>query len=193
MPDSSQDPFSGTPDRDPLHVVWDALGRARCWPHGQPHNFRAYCPVHDGDNPEGLHVAVGADGRALLHCFAHGCRVGEITGAIGLGLADLFPAGHRSARRRDLPNVRRGDLEGNVRVVVNVLAAVDARGREWYLELRFDCPCCGSPAALLQASPKFAVLSCPGDPESEDLGSVGCTLRTCEAALAAELEGREAA
>ena len=83
--------------RDPLQIVWDALDRAGCEPHGAPHDFRARCAGHDGDNRDALHVSVGADGRALLWCFV-GCTVETIVSALGLSMPDLFPLGHHRAR-----------------------------------------------------------------------------------------------
>ncbi len=51
----------------------------------------ACCPAHDDHNPS-LAIAVGDDGRVLLHCFA-GCDVRDIVRAVGLKLDDLFPPG----------------------------------------------------------------------------------------------------
>ena len=50
----------------------------------------ARCPAHD-DRHSSLSVAEGDDGRVLLRCFA-GCTAEAIVGALGLTLADLFPA-----------------------------------------------------------------------------------------------------
>ena len=51
---------------DPLGMVWDALEVGGYGPHGQPHDFRARCPGHDGDNATSLHVARGTGGGARL-------------------------------------------------------------------------------------------------------------------------------
>lgn len=170
--------------------MWDALERGECEPHGQPYDFRARCPGHRGDNVTALHVWVGADGRAVLWCHAHQCSAKVITAALGLTVPDLFPAGHRNARRRRLLEARRSDFTGSTRTVVNVLKAVDELGGDWFLELRVDCPYCGSPAALLQASDRGVVLSCPGDATAEALGYTACTLEQVMEALAGAVEAR---
>lgn len=49
----------------------------------------ACCPAHDDRHPS-MTVRELEDGRLLLHCFT-GCDVGQIVGAVGLELSDLFP------------------------------------------------------------------------------------------------------
>jgi hypothetical protein len=51
------------------------------------------CPAHD-DRIASLSVHAGADGRALLWCHA-GCPTPEVVAALGLRMAELFPAGAR--------------------------------------------------------------------------------------------------
>jgi hypothetical protein len=174
---------------DPLLTMWDALAAHDCEPHGRPHDFRARCPLHDGDNPEALHVSVGGDGSALIHCFAHHCPAEEIAAAIGVDVRDLFPPGHHRARRRQLSDARRADFVGRARTVGNVLLALERLGADWYLELRCDCPHCGSAAALLQVSNRgVQQLSCPGDEDADRLGYTACTLDQFEQALAGRVE-----
>lgn len=55
------------------------------------------CPAHEDSNPS-LSVSEGDDGRALLHCHA-GCTPQAIVGALGLGMADLFPDATPCRRR----------------------------------------------------------------------------------------------
>lgn len=50
------------------------------------HYFR--CPAHNDRSPS-LSVKEGADGRALVHCFA-GCSIQEVCAALGLTIRDLF-------------------------------------------------------------------------------------------------------
>jgi len=50
----------------------------------------AFCPSHDDKKGRSLAVSLGRQGQVLMHCFA-GCSVHEITQAIGLNPADLFP------------------------------------------------------------------------------------------------------
>ena len=53
-----------------------------------PHKWSAKCPAHADKSPS-LSIREGDDGRLLVHCFA-GCRVNDITAALGLRVADLF-------------------------------------------------------------------------------------------------------
>lgn len=50
----------------------------------------AFCPSHDDRKGRSLSVSVGREDQVLMHCFA-GCSIHEITQAIGLNPADLFP------------------------------------------------------------------------------------------------------
>ena len=52
--------------------------------------WSARCPAHD-DQQASLSVSAGDDGTALLKCHA-GCDTSAVLAAIGLTLADLFPA-----------------------------------------------------------------------------------------------------
>lgn len=51
--------------------------------------YMARCPGHE-DRTASLSVRELDDGRLLLHCFA-GCGVGEVLGAVGMTMTDLFP------------------------------------------------------------------------------------------------------
>ncbi|MBL8497324.1 hypothetical protein ABF87_04295 [Nitrosomonas sp. JL21] len=50
----------------------------------------AFCPSHDDRKGRSLAVSTGREGQVLMHCFA-GCSIHEITQAIDLNPADLFP------------------------------------------------------------------------------------------------------
>lgn len=50
----------------------------------------AFCPSHDDRKGRSLAVSTGREGQVLMHCFA-GCSIHEITAAIGINPADLFP------------------------------------------------------------------------------------------------------
>jgi hypothetical protein len=54
-----------------------------------PGKWQARCPAHDDRGPS-LSVRELDDGRVLVHCFA-GCSAGEVVGAVGFELSDLFP------------------------------------------------------------------------------------------------------
>jgi hypothetical protein len=51
--------------------------------------WQARCPAHDDKTPS-LSIKEINDGTLLLKCWA-GCNAGEIVGAVGLELSDLFP------------------------------------------------------------------------------------------------------
>jgi hypothetical protein len=63
----------------------------------------ARCPAHDDQRPS-LSICV-TDDRLLLKCWA-GCRVEDICGTVGIGLADLFTIPVR-LRTRPVPAERR--------------------------------------------------------------------------------------
>ena len=55
-----------------------------------PGRWSAICPAHADRRPS-LSIRELDDNRALVHCHA-GCGVDEVVRALGLELADLFPA-----------------------------------------------------------------------------------------------------
>jgi hypothetical protein len=160
---------------EPLQIWWDALERGGFGPHGQPRDFRARCPLHNGDNDTSLHVFEGADGRAVPHCFSCLGHPKDIAAAVGLGPWDSFPAGHRQAHRKHLPTARRTDFSGNARLTANVLLALERAGSDYRAEFLCDCPYCGEPhARLIVPRDREAVLFCRG----------GCDVRAFADALA---------
>jgi hypothetical protein len=82
----------------------------------------AICPAHEDRTPS-LSVSEGHNGAALLHCFG-GCDAADVLGAIGLTLADLFPAPVRHITREG----RRAALDGYKRTAL--LAAIGVAARE---------------------------------------------------------------
>ncbi len=70
---------------DPFQNVLSRLASVRKCGDG----YEARCPAHD-DQHASLSLALGADGRLLLHCHA-GCSPGAVCKAMGLRLGDLFP------------------------------------------------------------------------------------------------------
>jgi hypothetical protein len=147
---------------DPVTLVREALEAHGCRPRGTEYAFRARCPVHgDGSsNPSSLSVGIGADGRALLNCFAHGCEAEAIVAALGLTIADLFPDGHHRGRRYPERPVRGSDFTGAARTVANVLHALEVLGEDWTLQIGTACPVCGDPGAWLRASRGRVFIDC---------------------------------
>lgn len=74
------------PAQAPLQVVLDRLPKATRRGHG----WQAPCPAHDDRQPS-LSVTEGSDGAVLLHCHA-GCTPEAVVEAMGLRMADLYPA-----------------------------------------------------------------------------------------------------
>src|SRR4051812_82931 len=104
---------------DPLRLVWDALDAGGYQPHGTPHDFRAKCPGHNGDNRDSLHVWAGRD-RAALWCHAHECRWERILAPIGLTRDDLYTVRLHRRRGFGVKPVRRSDLMGEAQTVANL-------------------------------------------------------------------------
>ena len=163
---------------NPISTMVDALDRHEYDPRRVVDGFVARCPGHDGDG-RSLHVSEGVDRRVLLHCFAHGCDPRRITEPLGLGVGDLFPAGHRRSRRRPVHHARRADFTGNARDAADMLYAVDQLGEDWRVELILRCPECGDGRALFVASTRHeSFLSCPE----------ACTVDRAAQALAGHIE-----
>ena len=70
----------------PIDLVLRGLSGVRQRQLGQ---WSARCPAHNDREPS-LSVRETSDEAVLLHCFA-GCAVHDITAALGLNMADLFP------------------------------------------------------------------------------------------------------
>ena len=80
------------------------------------------CPAHADQHPSGA-VTVGKDGRILVKCWA-GCTAAEITGAMGLRLADLFPDS-----KKDPAKIRREQRKREKRKTAVERARHDVRAR----------------------------------------------------------------
>jgi hypothetical protein len=109
--------------------VLDRLTRVR---QSAPGRWMARCPAHEDGGPS-LSIRETDDGRVLLHCFA-GCANGDVLGAIGLRMSDLFdkPLAHH------LPPIRGGfsarellELSAHEIMVASlILNDAEAEGRE---------------------------------------------------------------
>lgn len=97
----------------------------------------ARCPAHDDRSPS-LSVRALPDGRVLLHDFA-GCDVGDVLAALGLSLADLYPAGALADRLDSIADWRRARLQAAAdyeRAILAVRAAAQAEGHDGSMEDR---------------------------------------------------------
>lgn len=92
--------------------------------------WQVQCPVHDDQQPS-LSIKLGDDGKVLLHCFA-GCSTEDIVGALGLEVADLFPA------REEKSSARPSARQASKAKVVAAYDYVDEAGNLLYQVLRRD-------------------------------------------------------
>ena len=92
-------------------------------PKRQGAGYVARCPAHDDSTPS-LSVSVGASGAVVLHCHA-GCTTEAVVGALGLTMADLWPAKPEAVT----PVQRR---------VVQTFDYTDADGVPLYQVLRYE-------------------------------------------------------
>ncbi len=138
---------------DPLLVLWEELEARGLSPRGEHWKFTAACPAHDDRRPS-LAVSEGADGRALIHCYA-GCRTEAVVDALELRMADLFPAGHRNGHRRP-PIVARAKAPAEA-----LLAALDLIAGKWSGLISSQCPYCDNPALWWRIGPTGVDADCP--------------------------------
>ena len=81
--------------RPPIKRVLPKLDRAKS---RSPGRWTARCPAHNDTKPS-LSISVKADGTVLLHCHT-GCKIEEIVAAMGMTMAELYPAGSAGANGR---------------------------------------------------------------------------------------------
>ena len=81
-----------------------------------PAGYTARCPAHD-DQRSSLSLAIGEDGRTLLHCHA-GCSTEAIVGKLGLTMRHLMPIGngtaHRNSKREIIATYDYRDEQGGL-------------------------------------------------------------------------------
>ena len=82
-------PYSTTNTKKFSTPIDEVLGLLSKVIQRQPGQWSARCPAHDDRGPS-LSVRETSEHAVLLHCFA-GCTVHDITTALSLNLADLFP------------------------------------------------------------------------------------------------------
>lgn len=134
-------------ETDPMRRMWDLLDQAGCSPEGEPHDFVAICPAHQGER-RNLGVTEGADGRVLLNCLAHGCDWRAITSALGVDGRVLFRLGHKKGKQRgyhEKPTPVRSLSKGAAFLDALLLA-----GFVWRAMVVLPrCPYCDNPRCLL--------------------------------------------
>lgn len=80
-------------------TIIDALHAYKVRPVGRD-RWRAICPVCGERNPNTLSIGMNAQGAALLKCWKSGCDVESICAALGVDVADLFPATYSAPLQR---------------------------------------------------------------------------------------------
>lgn len=99
-----------------VNALLQRLDRVRQFGKG----WSARCPAHEDRNAS-LSIAVGDDGRILVHDFA-GCHVADVLGAVGLSLADLFPRRLADQSPEGRRAMREGARQAQWRAALGVLA-----------------------------------------------------------------------
>lgn len=92
-----------------------------------PDAWASRCPAHNGE-PRNLSIKRG-DGRALIHCHAHGCAAGDVVSALEMNLADLFPPRDGYATRLNVKGSGRAGSKVNARPHATPEAAIEATAR----------------------------------------------------------------
>jgi hypothetical protein len=110
-------PAHSTATLPDVDILLSRLDRVRQFGKG----WSARCPAHD-DRQASLSVTIGNDGRILAHCFA-GCAIGDVLGAVGLTLTDLFPARIRDDSPDGRRELREAARQAQWRAALGVLAA----------------------------------------------------------------------
>jgi hypothetical protein len=82
--------------------------------------YTARCPAHS-DRSASLSVSEAEGGKVLIHCFA-GCETADVMAAVGLTLAELFPARLRASTPEERRAARLGALRANWSAALGVLA-----------------------------------------------------------------------
>jgi putative DNA primase/helicase len=155
---------------EPVRLVLSRLHDVRETADG----WTARCPAHEDRNPS-LGITEGADGRALLHCFA-GCSLASIIRALGIDELDLFPRSEPAPERSWI--IR--DADGNEVAVHHRVDRPEGKAIWWTrngakglagLHTR-DLPLYG--AETLNALPDGeTVVVCEGEPAADAIRAAG--------------------
>lgn len=104
---------------DPFELVLARLNKVR---RSNDHNATASCPAHEDRTPS-LAVSRKDDGVLLVNCRA-GCDIGDVMGAIGLSLRDLYPEGAKDHRVAPVPIRNRWEPRELLRIIDNEAVTV---------------------------------------------------------------------
>lgn len=93
-------------------------------------SWKACCPAHKSAKQS---LAIRDDnGKVLIHCFAEGCAIEDVLGAVGLTFADIMPEriGNSKASKKpfyacDVLQIARDEILVAYLIVKNVLGALD--------------------------------------------------------------------
>jgi hypothetical protein len=114
--------------------ILDRLERVR---QTGPGRWISRCPAHQDRGPS-LSIRELEDGRALLHCFA-GCETGDVLGALGLTMGDLFekplghslPATHSRIPARDILEIVSEETSVVAIIAADLLAKKAVSEQDW--------------------------------------------------------------
>lgn len=94
--------------------------------------YRAQCPACGGKSRK-VSIAEADNGSVLLHAFC-GCSPADVLGAVGLQLADLFPARlqpmNDAERRESRRRARECGLHAAIDVLAKEAAVIELAGRQ---------------------------------------------------------------
>jgi putative DNA primase/helicase len=166
---------------DPARTLVEALERDGFDPRPiGPDSWESRCPSHKGSR-RNLSIKRGDDGRALLHCQAHGCKPEAIVEALGLPMAALFPTRDGPAPKPHARPSGNGKIKTPARLFDSPEAAIaatvrklgkptapwiytDADGYEVFRVYRFDPPGARKEYRPVHVTPDGWVLGDPPGP-----------------------------
>ncbi|WP_054684492.1 hypothetical protein [Rhodothermus marinus] len=99
--------------------------------------WKTRCPGHEDKNPS-LGIALTADGRVLIHCFA-GCTANHVLASIGLSWRDLAPDASGDGAASKVPPVLLRQTDYEIRDASGRLIAVHRRRDYSDGSKRFSC------------------------------------------------------
>ncbi|MBI1743550.1 hypothetical protein HYR54_10865 [Candidatus Acetothermia bacterium] len=168
---------------NPIDRVLDALRARGGEPKRYGDHWQTLCPAHPDENPS-LSISVGNDGKVLLRCFA-GCPVKNVVYALGLEMADLFPAFQRREERQIITTYDYTDENGQLLYQIVRYDPKDFRARcpgkngNWIWNLKKTRRVLYHlPEVLSAVQSGQTVFVCEGEKDVESLCKLGLTATT---------------